>query len=64
MKLYDGSADCCYVCGWDYTKAHQTEEVHTEPHRFEGIGSILDVVFEAAFSAIEIIERLTKKEKL
>lgn len=60
MKLYDGSADCCYVCGWDYTKAHQMEEVHNEPHRFEGRESMT----EAAFGLIEVLERLTKKEKL
>lgn len=28
MKLYDGSTDRCYVCGWDYTKAHGAGEVH------------------------------------
>ena len=28
MKLYDGSYDCCYVCGWDYTKAHKAGEIH------------------------------------
>ena len=30
MKLYDGSFDCCYICGWDYTAYHSREEVHDD----------------------------------
>jgi hypothetical protein len=53
MKLYDGSYDCCYICGWDYTKAHDRNKRH-KPHPslypdatpLQVIEFLLEIVFD------------------
>lgn len=58
MKLYDGSYDCCYVCGWDYTKAHRVDQEHRH-----GISSPLAHWIEVSRLYAEELERKIQKLK-